>query len=390
MIPSGLAPARVAVAFGTRPEASKMAPVVRALAAHEALTPWVLTTGQHREQLDAMMRLFDLRSDADLAVMTDRQTLPDLLARIVPAAAAALREARPAYCLVHGDTLTTFAVALAAFYEGVPVGHVEAGLRSFDLRQPFPEEANRKLTDALTDLALAPTAGAAANLRREGLPEEAIVVTGNTAVDAVREAAARTGAPPGLPGDRPLVTITLHRRENMPMMAGLAGALADAARAFPDHLFVYPVHLNPAVREAVRPVLEGLPNVRLEEPWGYAEMAALMRASRLIVTDSGGLQEEGASLGVPVAVLRNVTERPEGVAAGVLRLLGNDPQRVSAELRSLLADEGALDAMRRRPNPYGDGRAGGRVAAAVAWRLGRGARPADWAGRDGPVAGARA
>lgn len=375
-------PARVAVAFGTRPEASKMAPVIKALAAHDALSPWVLTTGQHREQLDAMMHLFELTADADLRVMTKGQTLPQLVARIVPAAAAALREARPDFCLVHGDTASTFAVALAAFYEGIPVGHVEAGLRSFDLTQPFPEEANRRLTDTLSALALAPTPGAADNLRREGKPGRDIVVTGNTAVDAVRDAAARVGAPPGIPADRPLVAVTMHRRENLPVMADLAAALAQLAGRFRDHLFVYPVHLNPAVREAVRPVLAGLDNVRLEEPWGYAEMAALLRASRLIITDSGGLQEEGAALGVPVAVLRNVTERPEGVRSGVLRLVGNDPERVLAELTTLLGDEDALATMRRRPNPYGDGRAGARSAAAVAWCLGRGPRPDDWAGID--------
>ena len=367
-----------------------MAPVVTALAAHEALEPWVLITGQHREQLDAMVRLFDLPVHADLSVMTERQTLPELTARIVPAAASVLREARPAFCLVHGDTLSTFAVALAAFYEGIPVGHVEAGLRSFDLAQPFPEEANRRLTDALASLALAPTPGAAENLRREGKPGSEVVVTGNTAVDAVRDAAARVGGPPGLDGDRPVVAITMHRRENLPVMAELASALADVARAHPDHLFVYPVHLNPAVREAVRPALTGLDNVRLEEPWGYAEMAALLRASRLIVTDSGGLQEEGAALGVPVAVLRNVTERPEGVRSGVLRLVGNEPARVRDELDRLLGDDEALEAMRRRPNPFGDGRAGERVAAAVAWRLGRGERPADWPGVEGAASDAGA
>lgn len=375
-------PRRVAVAFGTRPEASKMAPVVRALAEHPALAPWILVTGQHREQLDDMMRLFGMRADADLAVMSARQTLPDLLAKVVPAAAGALRAADPAFVLVHGDTLTTFAVALAAFYEGVPVGHVEAGLRSFDLAQPFPEEANRRLTDVLTALDLPPTPGARDNLLREGHTGERLVVTGNTAVDAVREVAARAELPAHVPADRPLVTVTMHRRENLPVLAGLAEAVAAAARAHPDHLFVYPVHLNPAVADAVRPVLDPLENVWLEEPWPYARMAALMAASRLLVTDSGGLQEEGAALGVPVAVLRNVTERPEGLRAGVLRLLGNDPARVAEALPALLADEEALSAMRSRPNPYGDGKAGRRVAAAVAWWLGLGPRPEDWSGAE--------
>ncbi len=360
-----------------------MAPVVEALEAHPQLRPWILTTGQHREQLDDMMRLFGMRADADLAVMTERQTLPDLMARIVPAATAALRAAAPAFCLVHGDTSTTFAVALAAFYEGIPIGHVEAGLRSHDLAEPFPEEANRRLTDVLASLDLAPTDQARRNLLREGKDADGIVVTGNTAVDAVRAVAARAGDAPRVAGG-PTVTITLHRRENLPILADLAAALADLAEAHPDVRFVWPLHLNPVVRDAVRPVMAGLDNVRLCEPLPYAEMAALLASSRLIVTDSGGLQEEGAALGVPVAVLRNVTERPEGVDAGVLRLLGNDPRRVRAELGTMLADDALLDGMRNRPNPYGDGRAGTRVARSVAWRLGLGPRPDDWAG-PGPL-----
>ncbi|MDZ7800340.1 MAG: UDP-N-acetylglucosamine 2-epimerase (non-hydrolyzing) [Trueperaceae bacterium] len=375
-------PARVAVAFGTRPEASKMAPVVQALEAHGELAPWILLTGQHRDQLDAMMQLFGLRADADLDVMVEGQTLPGLLAKIVPAAAEALRRAEPAYCLVHGDTLTSFAVALAAFYEEIPVGHVEAGLRSFDLRQPFPEEANRRLTDTLTDVALAPTAGARANLLREGVCEERIVVTGNTAVDAVRQVAARAAPPAVAPAAEPRVVITLHRRENLPVLRGLAEALAHVARAFPDHAFVYPVHPNPAVRRAVQPPLAGVPNVHLTEPQGYGAMVALLATARLIVTDSGGLQEEGAALRVPVAVVRNVTERPEGVEAGALVLIGNDPDTVGERLTRLLADEAALRVMRAARNPYGDGHAGPRVAAAVAWRLGLGPRPDPW--RDDP------
>jgi UDP-N-acetylglucosamine 2-epimerase (non-hydrolysing) len=376
------APARVAVAFGTRPEASKMAPVVQALRGRSDLTPWLLVTGQHRDQLDAMMRLFELRPDADLEVMTERQTLPELVARIVPAAAEALRAARPDLCLVHGDTSTTFAVALAAFYEGIPVGHVEAGLRSFDLAQPFPEEANRRLTDALTVLDLAPTPRSRANLLREGKDAGGVVVTGNTAVDAIRWVVAHRSGPASRDAP-PRVAITLHRRENLPALRDLALGLARVARAHPDRAFVWPLHPNPAVREAVRPALGSTPNLRAVEPLPYAEMAELLAASELIVTDSGGLQEEGAALGVPVFVVRNVTERPEGVEAGVVRLVGNDPDRVSAAVREALDDPAVLAAMRARPNPYGDGRAGGRIAAAVAWRLGLGPRPEDWRPGDG-------
>jgi UDP-N-acetylglucosamine 2-epimerase (non-hydrolysing) len=373
------APARVVVAFGTRPEASKMAPVVHALARHDALDPVVLVTGQHREQLDRMLEVFEIAPAADLDVMRTAQGLAETFGRIVPAAAESLRSLRPDYVLVHGDTLTTVAVALAAFFEGVPVAHVEAGLRSFDLQQPFPEEANRRLTDVVTDLDLPPTPLARANLVAEGKDGARMVVTGNTAVDAVRWAVRRARLPAGLEGVGPLVAITMHRRENLGVMAGLAAALAGAARLHPDHTFVYPMHRNPAVRHAVEPALSGIPNVRLTDDVDYLEMLALLRAARLVVTDSGGLQEEGAALGTPVAVLRNVTERPEGVAAGTMRLLGNDPAEVARALPALLGDEGALAAMRAAPNPYGDGAAGERVAAAVAWALGLGERPDDWA-----------
>ena len=364
-------------AFGTRPEANKMAPVVAALARTPGIEALTLVTGQHREQLASSLAAFGLTPDADLDVMTERQTLPGLFARIVPAAAAELERLRADYVLVHGDTTTTFAVALAAHLVGVPVAHVEAGLRSFDLSQPFPEEANRRLTDVLTDLDLPPTDLAKRNLLAEGKSERRMVVTGNTAVDAVQHMR-RTAKLPAHLGAGPFVAVTMHRRENLPQMRELAGAIAAVAKANPQRLFVYPVHLNPAVREAVTPALSGLPNVVWDEPYDYESMLALLAAADLIVTDSGGLQEEGAALGVPVAVLRNVTERPEGVEAGVLRLLGNEPTAVRAGLEELLADQRSLAAMRAKPNPYGDGRAGERIAKAVAWRFGLGLRPEDW------------
>ncbi len=368
---------RVAVAFGTRPEASKMAPVIHALEKQDGVEPVVTVTGQHREQLDAMLRLFSLVPAADLKVMTERQGLAELNGRIIPAAANMLRELDIDYVLVHGDTSTTFAVAFAAFLEGIPVGHVEAGLRSHNMREPFPEEANRRLTDVLTDLELPPTELARRNLLAEGKTEERMVITGNTAVDAVRMVAAQADLPAHLQGKR-LVAITMHRRENLPMMTGLAESIAAAAREHPELTFVYPVHLNPAVRDAVTPALQDVANVILEDPWGYPDMVALLNASELAVTDSGGIQEEGASLGVPVAVLRNVTERPEGLESGSLILLGNEPELVRQRLLQLLADDDRLAAMRSAPNPYGDGQAGQRVAQAVAWRLGLADRPADW------------
>ncbi len=374
---------RVVVAFGTRPEANKMVPVVFALRALGGVQGAILTTGQHREQLDSTLELFGLRPDIDLNVMTQRQTLPALTSRIVEAAATALRDLQADYVLVHGDTLTTFCVALAAFFERVPVGHVEAGLRSHDLQEPFPEEALRCLTDVVTDLALAPTPDAKKNLLRENKAPHSILVTGQTAVDGVRLASERAALPSFIARaqqQRRLVTVTMHRRENWPLLRALAGTLKDVAEHHQDCFFVYPVHLNPVVREAVTPVLTGLPNVILCDPLPYGEMAALIRDSVLLVTDSGGLQEEGASLNVPVAVLRNVTERPEGVAAGAVQLVGTEPEAVEKRITHLLTDPAALEAMRHRPNPFGDGRASVRVAQAVAWRMGLGPRPDEWVG----------
>lgn len=367
----------VVVSFGTRPEANKMAPVIQALQASNDVRTYTLVTGQHREQLADSLASFSLTADANLQVMTERQTLPQLFGRIVPAAAETLTTIGADYVLVHGDTATTFAVAFAAYMAQIPVGHVEAGLRSFNLQEPFPEEANRRLTDVLTDLDLPPTELARRNLMREGKDGSAMVVTGNTAVDAVRLVAEGARLPDHVPPG-PLVAVTMHRRENLPVMAELARALRKTALARPDLTFVYPVHLNPAVREAIWPVLQDVDNFLLDEPWDYQSMVALLASARAAVTDSGGIQEEGAALGLPVAVLRNVTERPEGVDAGIIRLLGNNPEEVAHALPDFLADEAALERMRGAVNPYGDGRAGERVAAAVAWRLGLGPRPADW------------
>ncbi|MEF2280463.1 UDP-N-acetylglucosamine 2-epimerase (non-hydrolyzing) [Deinococcus sp. YIM 134068] len=374
---------RVVLAFGTRPEATKMAPVYAALARQPGITPLILSTGQQRTMLDEALAVFGLTPDEDLNVMTDRQTLADLTARIVPQAGRTLRAMGADLVLVHGDTTTSFCVTLSAFYEGIPVGHVEAGLRSGNMAEPFPEEANRRLTGVLSTLDFAPTPGSRANLLREGKDPHGVFVTGQTAVDAVREVAGRVPLRPEwrekLDAGQRLVTVTMHRRENLPVMADMARALADVAQAHPDCHFVYPVHLNPAVQDAVRPALGNLPNFELTEPLDYAQMAPLMAASTLLATDSGGLQEEGAALGVPVAVLRNVTERPEGVEAGVLKLAGNDPDTLRSVIGGLLSDEAELARMRSARNPYGDGQAAGRIAQAVAWHFGLVERPADWA-----------
>ncbi len=368
---------RVVVAFGTRPEATKMAPVIFGLRQQEGIETIVLSTGQHKEQLLDGLRIFGITPDIDLAVMTERQTLATLMGKIVPLAAEKLRQLKADYVLVHGDTLSSFAVCLAAFFERIPVGHVEAGLRSHNMAEPFPEEANRRLTDVLTDLDLAPTRGAAENILREGKISPNIVVTGQTEVDAVLYASSR-GTLPSIPTDKRIVSMTMHRRENLPFMADLAGAVARVANAHPECHFVYPVHLNPAVREAVYPSLQPLENFSLLEPLDFGSMAALMKASSLIVTDSGGLQEGGATLGVPVVVLRNVTERPEGLAVNALKLAGTDPEIVFDIIHSLLSSDAELGKMQNRPNPYGDGHAGIRCAQAVAWRLGLAQRPKDW------------
>ena len=354
-----------------------MGPVVRELYKHPNLDPIVLVTGQHREQLDSMLRMFEIPVDGDLGVMAERQSLSDLVGRIVPAVGRVLRELSPEYVLVHGDTLTTFAVSLASFFEHIPIGHVEAGLRSYDLTQPFPEEANRRLTDVITDLDFPPTLLAKNNLINEGKSRETVIVTGNTAVDAVRFVAGRVPPTSVLP-DGEVIGITLHRRENFSILPELASAIAEVALAYPEITFIYPVHLNPLVREAVWPALSPISNVVLDDPWDYPSLINLLQASRLFITDSGGIQEEGAALGVPVVVVRNVTERPEGVDTGILRLGGTKPSRVKSQLLKLIGDDDELGAMRESPNPYGDGKAASRITQAVAWRLGESDRPEEW------------
>jgi UDP-N-acetylglucosamine 2-epimerase (non-hydrolysing) len=358
-----------------------MAPVYRALERVPGIDPLLLVTGQHQEQLDQALSIFGLTASANLRVMTARQQLPELVQRILPEAARHLREMRATYVLVQGDTLSTFAIAWAAFLERIPVGHVEAGLRSYDASEPFPEEANRCLTAVVADLHFAPTGLARENLLREGKKSESIFVTGQTGVDALLFAAGQGALPDELPPG-PYVTITMHRRGNWPRLAELAGVMRRAAHRHPDVTFVYPVHLNPVVREAVWPVLADVENVFLLDPLEYSSMVALMEASRLIITDSGGLQEEGTTLGVPVMIVRNVTERPEGIERGTLLLVGTDSEGLLETISvALTAGDQSVGRIPLSMNPYGDGHASERVARAVAWRLGLGSRPADW---DGP------
>jgi len=372
-------PKIITLAIGTRPEAIKMAPVYRALKKTPGLEPKILLTGQHRQQLDQALELFDVAADINLDVMEDRQTLPELAARIMPGVARALRDMKTDYVLVHGDTLTTFAVAWTAFLEGISVGHVEAGLRSHDLYNPFPEEANRKLTDVITDMAFAPTPLARENLIKEGKAPERIMVTGQTGIDAIRYASGKSELPEDLRAIKgEVVTVTLHRRENWPLLRELAEKLKELAEENTEKTFIFPVHLNPVVREAVMPILEKVRNFCLLEPLGYGQMAALLARSTLIITDSGGLQEEGAALNVPVAVVRNVTERPEGLNSGILELVGTDPQEAYLRLSNLLADKEKLHRMSKGQNPYGDGLASERIAQAMAWRFKLAEKPIEW------------
>ena len=376
---------RVLTVFGTRPEAIKMAPVVRAIAEDERFEGRVCVSAQHRDMLDQVLDLFELEPDWDLDLMRPGQTLHGLTARILQGLEPVLREWRPDVVLVHGDTTTTLATTLAAFYSRVAVGHVEAGLRTGDLTAPFPEEANRVLADKLCAFHFAPTERSAQNLRDEGLPEDGISVTGNTVIDAllwvrdrVRETplsehAAVLGsiAPVMADPDARIVLVTGHRRESFGKgFEDICAALRTLAERYPDVHLVYPVHLNPNVQGPVHETLSGLDNVHLLSPLDYLPFVRLMDRATFILTDSGGIQEEAPSLGKPVLVMREVTERPEGVASGTVRLVGTDRDRIVAECSRLLDDAEAFDEMRRAHNPYGDGLASGRIADALAAALG--------------------
>jgi UDP-N-acetylglucosamine 2-epimerase (non-hydrolysing) len=371
---------RIAVFIGTRPEAVKMAPVIAALGKAAGLEPLVVNTGQHRELIDQVIELFGIHVDRDLAVMQPNQSLAPLLARLLERIDEVLADTRPDMVLAQGDTSTVLATALAAFFRQIPFGHVEAGLRTGNLRSPFPEEANRVLTTPLTTLHFAPTETAAANLRREHIPEDRIFVTGNTVIDALfmererqRDANVRKLLEHDLRerigpdfGSRPFVLITGHRRENFGGgFEQICDALAALAARYSDHLFVYPVHLNPNVQSVVRRRLGEFSNIRLIEPQPYAEFVALMAGCRLTLTDSGGVQEEAPSLGKPVLVMRDTTERPEGVTAGTVKLVGADAAVIVRETTRLLDDAAAYQAMAEAVNPYGDGHAAPRIVAAI-------------------------
>ncbi len=366
---------KVMVVFGTRPEAIKMAPLVKALQAAPGLQTVVCVTAQHRQMLDQVLRLFEITPEHDLDVMKPGQDLYDITSNILLGLRPVLAAERPDWVLVHGDTTTTLATTLAAYYARIPVAHIEAGLRTGDKYAPFPEEMNRKITGAVADLHFAPTAASQANLLAEGVPAAAIHVTGNTVIDALlavveklktsaalqTELAQRFGF---LDASKKLILVTGHRRENFGEgFQNICHALADVAERHPDVEILYPVHLNPNVRQPVNDILaaRGLSNVHLIEPVDYLPFVYLMNRSHLIITDSGGVQEEAPSLGKPVLVMRETTERPEAVAAGTVKLVGTSRDEIVRQCERLLTDSDAYLAMSRAHNPYGDGQAVARI-----------------------------
>ena len=376
---------KVMTVFGTRPEAIKMAPIVLELARHpEEITPIVAVTAQHRDMLDQVLHLFDIRPDYDLDIMAAGQTLFDITSRAMLGLDKVLTEAKPDIVLVHGDTTTTFAGALAAYYHQTTVGHVEAGLRTHNKFSPFPEEMNRKLTGSLADLHFAPTSTAQQNLLTEAIAPENIFVTGNTVIDALHQTVREdfTFEDELLRRidykNKRIVLVTTHRRENLgEPMRHVYKALRRLTEEFADVEVVFPVHKNPKVREVVREELGGLSKVHLIDPLDYEPFANLMHRSYLILTDSGGVQEEAPALGKPVLVLRDTTERPEAVTAGTVKLIGTDCERVYAEARQLLIDKKEYSRMAESCNPYGDGKASGRIIQAILYHYGRAAARPD-------------
>jgi len=376
---------RVAAIYGTRPEAIKMAPLVSGLQSHDLIDPVVVVTGQHREMLDQVNELFAIKPEHDLDLMVHGATLADLSSRALQRVSELLEQERPDAVVVQGDTSTAFIAALAAFYQGIPVVHLEAGLRSGNITSPFPEEANRRLVAPLASLHLAPTSTSRANLLAEGIDPAIVATTGNTVIDALQEALT---TPPRFADEavedlvragRRFVLVTAHRRESWgePMRQAML-ALRDIAEAEPDLAFVVPMHRNPVVRDVVREVLGDLPQVLLTEPFDYHEFCHTMQAAELVISDSGGVQEEAPSLGKPVLVMRENTERPEAVDAGTVRLVGTDRATIRDCALTLLRDPAAYAAMANAVNPYGDGHAGPRAVAAIAELLGVGERLPDF------------
>lgn len=365
---------RVLCVFGTRPEAIKMASVIKELRRHPGqIIPRVCVTAQHRQMLDQVLDTFEIEPDIDLDIMQDRQTPSQVAAQVLSRLEPTLRDEKPDWVLVQGDTTTVMAAAITAYHLRIRVGHVEAGLRTYDRFHPFPEEMNRVIADALSDLHFAPTQQARDNLLREGIPEGSIVVTGNTVIDALLDVAARPWEPEpdsplrAIPVDKRLILVTAHRRESFGRpLQDICAALREIAQGRWDEVhIVYPVHRNPNVWEAVHALLGDVPSITLLPPLDYLSMVYLLKRCDLVLTDSGGIQEEAPSLGKPVLVLRRVTERPEAVEAGAAQMVGTDPDDILSETIRLLDDAQAYAAMARAVNPYGDGQAAERIVAAL-------------------------
>lgn len=365
---------KVMTVFGTRPEAIKMAPLVKELEKyHDQITSIVTVTAQHREMLDQVLRIFEIEPDYDLNIMKDRQSLIDVTTRCLEGLNKVFQEVKPDIVLVHGDTSTTFVASLAAFYNSIPIGHVEAGLRTGNKYSPYPEEMNRQLTGVLADMHFSPTEQSKANLLVENKQEATIFVTGNTAIDALKTTVKTHYSHPVLEkiGNKRLVLMTAHRRENTGKpMENMFQAIRRLVEKHEDIQVVYPVHMNPVVREIANRILGDNDRIQLIEPLDVIDFHNFASRAYLILTDSGGVQEEAPSLGVPVLVLRDTTERPEGVAAGTLKLAGTDEETIFTLADELLTDKNAHDQMAKASNPYGDGHASKRIVEAILYQMG--------------------
>lgn len=364
--------------FGTRPEAIKMAPLVKALKGDDRFESYVCVTAQHRDMLDQVLKIFDIQPDFDLDIMKDRQTLTDITINALTGLEKVIKELNPDIILVHGDTTTTFVGSLAAFYNKVQIGHVEAGLRTFNKYFPYPEEMNRKLTGAIADIHFSPTSTSKANLLREGVMEEAVFITGNTAIDALKTTVSKdfefyTEELKRLDySGKRIIMVTAHRRENLgEPLENICRALKKIAESHEDVEIVYAVHKNPAVRETVFGILENIPRVHLLDPLDVDEMHNLMDRCFMVLTDSGGLQEEAPSLGKPVLVLRSETERPEAIEFGTLKLAGVNEKDILALAEILLTDEAEYLKMANAVNPYGDGHASARIIDSLLYHFGK-------------------
>jgi len=362
---------KVLSVFGTRPEAVKMAPVIKALENSPDIESIVCITAQHREMLDQVLALFNITPDIDLDLMKKNQTLADLTAKILQTLSPVIQSVQPEWILAQGDTTTVMTTTLLGYYHQIKVGHIEAGLRTHNKWEPFPEEINRRIAGVVADLHFAPTQHSKENLLREGVPDDHIKVTGNTVIDALNEISSREPdsatksllASLGIPSKKKLVLVTVHRRENFgePMKRIFTAINKLAEKYKNDVQFVYPVHLNPKVQEPARQILGGTPNIQLIDPISYLQIIHIIKNALLVLTDSGGIQEEATAMHIPTLVLRNVTERPEGVEAGVLKLVGDDPETIMSEFSNLVDNPSAYSTMAQIENPFGDGHAAKKI-----------------------------